>query len=185
LSAGVGGHAGPGARGAAGCTTSIHLPGAIRNDRCAERRKVSAADADTARGAEIAPYAAAATFGSCGAQRCCTRPGRQLWHRSISQYRRCLACRTTTWKCFSQKTSCGSRHSRLIIRDRVLGVAAAHGTYLLRSAKAPDSVRSGDFAVEREGVKRQSAQSCALKRPCRASTFSRMNCPWSTWMSVT
>src|SRR4029077_2346495 len=68
LFAPAGFNARPGARGAAGSTTLVRLFGTIRVSGCAEGRKIGAADADTACGAEIAPAAAVA---ACAAQHGC------------------------------------------------------------------------------------------------------------------
>ena len=68
LFAGAGGNVRPGARGAAGSTTCARLFGTICDSRCAERRKIGAADADTACGAEIGPAASVAACGGRAAQ---------------------------------------------------------------------------------------------------------------------
>ena len=69
LFAGIGCDVRPSARGAAGSTTGIQLSGAIRYSCCATGRKIGAADADTACGAEIASSASLEACAGCAAQR--------------------------------------------------------------------------------------------------------------------
>jgi hypothetical protein len=63
--AGVGGNVRPGARGVTDSTARIRLLGAIRDSSCAIGRKIGAADADPACGAEIDPSASVAACGRC------------------------------------------------------------------------------------------------------------------------